>query len=133
MACETEADMSRKKCLVAIAVVAILGGVGWWQRGLVLAPYYVNKLCEAGDADRESWVTAVVGLGDAAVPRLVAVRQRPERSVCDNAGCALNALARTWSPGDERSLKLLKQVADRYASFGSAGKNVALQLAAHLL
>src|SRR5438874_1369216 len=54
--------LKRRKLLIALAVVALFGGITWWQRTPLLAWYYVRQLAAADDAERDTWARRVADL-----------------------------------------------------------------------
>jgi hypothetical protein len=110
--------------LVAIAAALVAGGVAAWVERLpLLAWVCVQGLSRAGEADRGAWVERVAGVGDAAVPALLACLARDDRRVCANAEAALARLADGPRCGD-----LAGRLAEAFARFSPPGQEAVLRL-----
>jgi hypothetical protein len=125
--------LTRKRILLVSAILALLGGAAWWQGGPLLARYCVYKLDKAGEASREKWLARVVGLGEAAVPSLLASLAHADQEVCDNNVRALVGLAGAWGPDDARSQALVEKVTAQFESLNELGQSGVLQVAIFLL
>jgi hypothetical protein len=121
------------KMVVVLLLVALAAGAAWWQRGPLLARYYVRQLCQAEAADREEWVSRVVAQDAAALPPLLERLTDADKGACENAGAALLALADNWGADDARSLTLVEQLAADFAGYTVPGKTCALQVSITLL
>src|SRR2546426_10258588 len=105
----------RRTLLIALAVLALCGGIAWWQRTSLLAWYYVRQLAAADDVERDTWARRVADLDVAAVPRLLTLLDDGEERVCVNAEAALAALLDRWGADDARALALVEEVRSRFA------------------
>jgi hypothetical protein len=124
---ETRVAPGRLRVFAVAAVVALgLGaGAGWVERVPLLAWVWVQGLSRATDADREAWVERVAGVGDAAVPGLLACLGRDDRRACGNAAAALARLAD--GPGRD---ELAGRLADAFPRLCAPGQEAALKLEA---
>ena len=125
--------LTRKKLVVALAMLGFLGGIAWWQRKPLLANHYVQRLGQADEANRESWVARVIALEEAAVPPLLAGLECADNNTCDNLVGALVGLVRNWGPDDPRSQDLLEQAAARFPALPTPGKISTLEIPIALL
>jgi hypothetical protein len=115
---------SPKKLLVLLALIGILGGVGWWQRRPVLAWYCVKQLGQANEESRSDWAAHVISLDEAALPSLLTALDSADEKASANLETALIGLLNAWGPGDARSENLLGELTSRFGS-----KAVILRLA----
>jgi HEAT repeat protein len=118
-----------KKGLTVLALLLVLAAVAWINRTPLLSWYYLRGLAAAGEEDRASWAECVAGLDEAALPELFEFLERPEPGTCANAEAALACLGRRWGNSDVRSLRLLEQLAERFARFSVPGREAVLELA----
>jgi HEAT repeat protein len=116
------------KLLLGGLLVGVLA-VGVWQRQALFAWWHVRALVQAGEAERQECVDRVATLGEAALPRLVAILTREDDAACSNAQAGLAALAQQWGPRRENTARLLKTVHIGFAEFSVPGKRAALAVA----
>jgi HEAT repeats len=121
-----------KKLVGAVAVVLLLllGGVAWLERTPILSWYYVRGLAKADDSSRAVWVERVAGLGEDAVPPLVACLNDADANVCCNARAALFRLTQQWGVGDSRTVALAMRCGRDFSHFSASGQQNVLDLAA---
>ena len=119
--------LSRPRVLLAAAVAALVLGAGaaWVEHVPLLAWVYVQGLSRAKGANRDVWVERVAGVGDAAVPGLLACLGRDDGQVCANAAAALGRLADGARRGD-----LADRVAQVFPRLSAPGQEAALKLQA---
>lgn len=115
-----------KFVLFLVLVLALLAGLGWWQRTPLLCWYCLRGLDSASDANRENWVKMVVLLDEAAVPGLLARFSRQNAQECKNAAAALAALTKKWGTSDLRTYDIASKVNASFDSFSASGKEAAL-------
>jgi hypothetical protein len=118
-----------KKSLIAIAVLLVLGGVGWLNRAPLLTWYGMHSLAAASEQERAGWVEWVAGLDVAALPGLLDLLARDDARACANAEAFLSMLARRWGQADARTLRLSTQLSERFTRFSKPGQHAALELA----
>jgi HEAT repeat protein len=115
--------------LVLVAVLAAVAGVGWLQRGPVLAWFYLHGLARAGEAERGRWAERVAGLGEPAVAGLIDALADPDPRVCQNTQAGLARLAADWGAADPRSVDLAGRLARAFPQFSAPGQRAALEVA----
>jgi hypothetical protein len=115
------------KWLVLGVLLLAAAGV-WWQRTPLLTWYHLNNLANATDADRQTYLDAVVALDAAAVPGLMEMLHRDDARVCANAEAALSALLRHWGPGDARTQDVLARVEQEFALLSAPGQQAVLEM-----
>jgi hypothetical protein len=115
----------RAVAVAAVAALAVAAGAAFVERVHLLAWVYVQGLSRAGDADREVWVGRVAGVGDAALPGLLACLRRHDRQVCANAEAALGRLAD--GPGRD---EVAGRLADAFPRLSAPGQETVLNLEA---
>lgn len=111
------------------ALLLVLGGLAWLERGPLLAWYYLRQLSTAPEANREAWAARVAGLGEAALPGLVELLGRADAQACGNARLALERLAQTWGPDDARVVTIAQDLGRALSHFNAPGQREALALA----
>jgi hypothetical protein len=118
---------SRPRALLVAAAVALVMGAGaaWVERLPLLAWVYVQGLSRAKEANRDVWVERVAGVGDAAVPGLLACLGRDDRRVCANVGAALGRLADGARRGG-----LADRLAEAFPRLSAPGQEAVLKLEA---
>lgn len=122
-----------KKWIAAVGVVVLLllvGGVAFVERTALLSWYYVRHLAKADETSQAAWVERVAGLGEDAVPDLLACLTNADPAVCRNARAALARLARQWSVGDSRTVALAMRCGRDFNRYSAAGQQNVLDLAA---
>ena len=124
---------SRRFVHVILFILAILAGLGWWQRQPILAWWHVRQLKHADEASRERCVARVLAHDEHALPRLLDGLTSADENVCGNVEAALGGLAGRWKTLDPRAAALLEQLRGRFAKFSSAGQASALRAATVLL
>jgi hypothetical protein len=115
------------------ALLLVLVGFGWWQRGPLLAWYYARGLASASDTDRDVWIERLCSLDSAALPSLLACLRRENPQACANARAALVHLIDAWGNADPRCLGLAEQMAEGFPGFSASGQQAALECAIVLL
>jgi hypothetical protein len=120
---------SRKFLLGFLVVLLLVGGMAWMERAQLLAWFYLHRLSLASEDQRQPWVERVAGLGEGAVPGLLACLARPDSQACGNARAALECLSTEWGEADPRTGELAQQLAREFARLSSAGRQEVLGLA----
>lgn len=122
----------RWKWLGGLLLVALVGaaGLAWVGRTPVLTWYYVRGLTLADEAERDAWARHVVGLDEAAVPRLLDALAQDDPRVCLNVQAALAALADRWGRDDPRRVGLTQALHERFGRLRPCGQDCVLQLVA---
>jgi hypothetical protein len=123
------ARRTRWGLLIVVAVLLVLGGLGWLERNALLGWYYLANLAAAGDADRAVWAERVAELDEEAVPGLFDGLSRDAEGVCVNYGAGLAALLKRWGPADDRTYDLCGRLPREFAHFSAAGRRAVLGLA----
>lgn len=113
--------------VLALALL-VLAGIAWLNRAPLLSWYYLRSLASAGAADRETWAERVAGLGEAAVPGLLALLARDDAAVCANAEASLAHLVRRWGAEDPRTVTLAGQLVERFGALSGTGREAVLEL-----
>src|SRR5262245_27387228 len=116
-----------RKSLTALALLAVIGGVVWWQRMPLVAWHYVSQLASADLANRDAWVERVVALGEAAVPQILTHLQSANAQTSENLEAALVEIAHSRQPDDPRAQALVAEIKVRFPKFTQSGKAGALQ------
>lgn len=109
-----------------LLLLVIVGVVLWTQRHSFLSGYHVNGLAEATDKDRESWLNHIVKEDNQSLPEVLELYQRTEPQACTNATIAMDRQIRLWGWDDERTLTLVRKVADKYSWMSPAARLVLL-------
>ncbi len=122
-----------RKFLVVCLVLAVVAGVGWWQRDELLGWYCFRQLDAADAKGRQLWINRLIALDSAVVPRAMNCLTQPEAASCANAEAVLIALGEKWGTGDDRADNLLRELSANWASLSWAGKSSALKVAAALV
>ncbi len=122
--------MRGKYILLALLTITALGGLGFWQRGPLVAWWHVRALVRADDDTREGRVRAFAPLGEDAIGPLLTALQSDDESTCRNLEFGLRATAHEWNASEPRTLRTMEAVRDRFAGLSSAGKNSVLHFAA---
>ncbi len=123
--------VNRKFLIGFVVVVVLAGSVAWVERGPLLAWFYLQRLAAASEADRDTWVDRVAGLGEEAIPGLLEILGRPDPRACGNVRAALERLAADWgSPEDPRLADLALHLAHDFSRLSPAGQQQTLALAA---
>jgi hypothetical protein len=128
-----KALLTSKKAWLALLILAVVGGLAWWQRGPILARYYVRQLRGAYPDNRDEWARKVADLEEAAVPGLLDGLRDPDALVCGNMQCPLYLMARGWGRDDPRSLHLIEELHGQFGEFSPAGQERVLLMLASLL
>ena len=118
----------RRTLLIALAVLALCGGIAWWQRTSLLAWYYVRQLAAADDTERDTWARRVADLDTAAVRRLLTLLTDGDEQVCTNVEAALAALIDRWGAEDARSAALVDEMRDRFTQWPAPAQHAALRV-----
>jgi HEAT repeat protein len=118
----------RRKLVIALAALALLGGIAWWQRTPLLAWYYLRQLAAAAEAERDTWARRVADLDTAAVPRLLSLLADGDEHVCVNVEAALAALVDRWGADDARTLALVDEVRNRFSQWNVPAQHAALRV-----
>jgi hypothetical protein len=123
----------RRTFVVLTAGILLLLGVGiWLGHEPVLSWYYLRALARADEGEREQWADRVAGLDQAAVPALLDLLSRDDRT-CTNARAGLTALVHRWGSGDVHTHDLARRLTERFARLGPAGQRQGLEFAADWL
>ncbi len=125
--------MGGKRFFIPVSFLLIVAGFGWWQRGPLLAWYYVHGLASATDAEREVWVERACSLDSAVVPSLLACLRRENPAACNATRAALVHLVERWGNTDPRAQSLAEQMAGGFPGFSKCGQQAALECAVVLL
>lgn len=128
-----KAILTSKKARMALALLAILSGLGVWQHKPVLAWYYVRQLGGAYPETRDGWARKVAALEEAAVPRLLDGMRDPDAMVCANMQYPLFLMAKKWGLDDPRALNLMEQLHERFHDFSPAGQEKTLLMLTSLM
>lgn len=123
----------KKSCCWCLAILTLLGLVGYWQKDRILTWHYLNQLAAADEANQEAWASRVVARGEPAVPSLLARLTDASDSSANNLGHALSGLLLAWGPDDERSHRTLSAVVEGFASFSAEGQKVCLRSVRNLI
>lgn len=118
------------KLLMALLILAGMAGGGWWQRQTLLSWYYIHRLTQADELDREDWLERLVALDEAAVPTLVGSLCRQDADDCTRSAEVLERLAAGWDMGDPRWQRLTSRLAGRFPRFSPSGQRATLDLVA---
>ena len=121
----------KKFALVCLALLAVTGGVAWWQRTALEAWYLAHRLERATDEERPAWANKLADLGTAGIHRLLGCLSKEDAGLCDAARSALVRMVQT-APA-ERALDLAKRLCEMRPSFSAAGQVAALELVPPLL
>jgi HEAT repeats len=116
-----------KKLLLAVMVLAVAGGVLWWQRLPLLCRYEIYRLSQVEESELPAWVDRVVRLDEAAVPGLIGLLQSQDPQACANATRALSALGKLWGPADSRTAALAEQMTSALGSASTPGREAILE------
>jgi hypothetical protein len=125
--------ISKRFVVGVIVILAMLAGLGAWQKEPLLAWWRVRQVTAADETNREARISQVVDLGQAALPRLVKSLETADAHGCANLERALVGLARRWQTHEPGSLILLESLRDGFAKFTPDGKASALRVATALL
>lgn len=113
---------------LALLLILLVAGVGWWQYGALRAWYSVHGLTIADDRDRESWVSRVVALDEDGLPRLLCHLEKQDPCGCANVHMALARLAERWGPTDSRRDALAARLLEVYPRLSLGGQRCVLEL-----
>jgi hypothetical protein len=122
--------LNRKVLAVAALLLALVGGLAWVERTALLSWFYVRGLARADEGSRAAWVERVAGVGEAAVPDLLARLGDADPAVCGNVRAALSRLSRGWGLGDARTVALAMRCGREFNQYSPAGRRSVLELAA---
>jgi hypothetical protein len=122
--------LNRKVLAVAALLLALVVGLAWFERTTLLSWYFVRGLARADEGSRDAWVERVAGVGEAAVPNLLAHLGDADPAVCGNVRAALSRLSREWSVGDARTVALAMRCGREFNQYSPAGRRSVLELAA---
>ena len=123
--------MTRGKFLIlAFSVLAVALGVGYWQRGPLVAWWHVRDLAGADETTREARVRAFAPLGEDAVGPLLSALRNEDEAACRNLELGLRAAVNEWPADDPRSLRTFETIRDRFAGLSTEGKKAVLHFAA---
>jgi len=122
--------LNRKVLAVAALLLALVGGLAWVERTALLSWFYVRGLARADEGSRAAWVERVAGVGEAAVPDLLARLGDADPAVCGNVRAALSRLSRGWGLGDARTVALAMRCGRELNQYSPAGRRSVLELAA---
>jgi hypothetical protein len=121
-----------KNLIAVFALVLVLGAgtVAWMERTWLLAWFYVGRLAQAGEDNRQRWAERVAGLDEAALPGLLNLLAQTEEKPCRNARAGLEKLGEQWGPGNPRTAGLAGRLARDFSRLSSPGQESVLELAA---
>jgi HEAT repeat protein len=122
--------LNKKVAAVAVLVFALLGGLAWVERTALLSWYYVRSLTKADEGNRDVWAERVAGVGEAAVPDLLAYLSDADPAVCRNVGAGLSRLSGKWGAGDARTVALAMRCGREFNQYSAPGRQCVLELAA---
>ncbi len=114
--------------LVVLLVLLALAAGAWFNRAALLRWYCLRELAAATEQERATWVERVAEFDEDAVPGLLAHLAREEVPVCANAEAALSCLVGRWGTSDERTLRLVRQMAERFDQLSAPGQEAGLEL-----
>jgi hypothetical protein len=110
-----------------LLVLLLVGAVvGWVERDSLCAWYYLRGLSKASEADLNVWIERVASLDERAVEWLLECLTREDRA-SHNAAVALDHLARTWGPGDARTVDLVAREGRLFTRVSPAAQTDVLQ------
>ncbi len=122
---------ARKICGgIFLALLVGAAVVGWTERTALLSWLYVHGLVRANELALDRWVERVAGLGEAAVPDLLAQLSSPKASVCANVREALTRLSADRGDGGARRGRVAARLVREWDTFGTPGKVCTLEVAA---
>jgi HEAT repeat protein len=118
---------------IALGVLAMTGGAALSQRTALRGRYYAYRLERAPESERREWADKLVGMGEAAVPRLLACLRKDDGPLCETARESLAKLLAAWTPKDPRSQRLADRFFEEQPSFSTAGQIAGLQVLPEIL
>jgi hypothetical protein len=120
-----------RKAVAAVAVVLVLlGGLAWVERTTLLSWYYVRNLAKADEGSQAAWAERVAGVGEVAVPDLLAHLNDVDPAVCRNVRAGLSGVSRQWGVGDARTVALAMRCGREFNQYSAPGRQAVLELAA---
>ena len=125
--------IASKRLWIGLLLVTGLLPIAYWQRGPLLAWYYVRELSRAYEEKRDGMARRVASLDEAAVPRLLSGLSNADPLVCVNLTYAMTLLCKRWGQADARAERLIAQVHGRYDEFSPAGQEKAILFLAQFL
>src|SRR5688572_5309857 len=105
-----------------LAVLVLATIAGWWQRGPILAWYYVHQLCGASHGASEAWAKRAAALDEAVAPRLLDALRTPDATACLNVRQCLGLITKAWGPTDPRTTQLLERAHGRFRELSPSGQ-----------
>src|SRR5262245_4143045 len=91
--------------LIGLAVLFLAGGGALSQRVALQSWYFAYRLERATESDRQSWADKLIGMDEAAVPRLLGFFRKDDPALCTLAQNCLEKKLAEWGPKDERSAR----------------------------
>lgn len=119
----------KKASLSVLAILAVLAGMGWWQKETLLSWHYVRNLAQAEVNARADWIDRIAAMPDPCLPRLLDLLRTDEPRVVANAEATLAALLERWGTRGAATVSLLDGLRDRFAACSLDGKKAALEAA----
>jgi hypothetical protein len=113
--------------LLASAVVA------WVERHTLLCCYYVHHLERAKGADADYWAEKLAGLGERAIPEVLALLARDDASLCDSGRRTICQLVDQWGHDDPRCIDMTQQTITAFPHLSPVGQQTVLELAVEWL
>src|SRR5262249_32247055 len=121
----------RKKWVIAGTALLLIAGLvplAWVKRTEILAWYYVQRLASADEAHRAARINDLLGLGEPALPRLIACLAGRDPKACANARAAL--LQWVERAGEPERVRLARELAESFCTRSAFGQPVVLALQA---
>jgi len=121
----------RRKTLLFTAILLLGGAAVWWQQNYLLGWHYFRQLHRADEQSRDGWIQKLADLDRGAQPHAIRALQGTDPAHCADGEAVLLALGKRWQ--DERTTVLMENLLENWGDFSGSGRNIALNVARHLL